>query len=244
LALALIGLSAAGVLQFGAKAPEPSLTAFGNRPKPSLQAPRDPGKEMPDDIRAWLEHLERIEKMRVQLAKDQIRMLMIDASEFQATAYADTLKSLLGEDPTGPGDIPPEYDSKKKAEKIVESVRPDWKALAEEFEAMPPPAECQEMAAKYSQVLRETGATTGDIIDAMNNGGSDPSVVIDKLQALIKSHREHIDKPAIEVDLAVEDLCDKYDTRKWFAIAGDVGSSGSLMSPNLPGMGGVGGLGG
>lgn len=244
LIVALLGLSASGVLRFGAPKTTPSLPAIADKPKPTLQVPKDPEVAMPDDIRAWLEHLERIEKRRVSLAKEQIRMLMIDSSEFQATAYADTLKALLGEDPTT-GEIPPEYDSRKKAEKIVDSVRPDWKDLAVEFEAMPPPAECQAMAAKYSQVLRETGATTGDIIDTMYSSGGDPSTTIDKLQEIMKSHQQQIDKPAIEVDHAVQDICDKYNTRKWFDIHGDVGGGGLFSSPNLPGLGGsIGGLGG
>jgi len=240
LGVALVGLNAAGILRFTAKGPDPSLRATGEKAPVAL---RSPEVMMPDDIRAWLEHLERIEKERVSLAKEQVRMLMIDASEFQSTAYADSLKALLGEDPEST-EIPPEYDSKKKATQIVDSVRPAWKALAEEFEAFPPPDECQPIAAKYSQVLRETGAVTGDIIDTMQEFGGDPSATIDKLQGIMKSHTNQIDKPAIEVDHGVQDICDKYNTRKWFDIVGNVGGGGSLLSPNMPGLGGVGGLGG
>lgn len=243
LALAVIGLSAAGVLRFGAPKVEPSLPAYAQKPKPSLQLPREPGVSMPNDIRAWLEHLERIEKARVRLSKDQIRNLMIDKSELDATAYADVLKSFLGEGYTS-GETPPEYDSKNRASEIVDSIRPDWKALAEEFETVPPPEECREIAGKYSQVLRETGAASKDVNDIMERLGGDPHEAIKKLKDLLKSHETRIDKPAIEVDHAVEDICDKYDTRKWFDIAGDIGNGGSLMSPNLPGLGGMGGLGG
>lgn len=237
LTLALVGLNAAGILRLTGNRPEPTLRSTAEKAPPTT---RKVQAGMPDDIRAWLEHLERIEKQRVALAKEQVRMLMIDASEFQATAYADSLKALLGEDP-GSTEIPPEYDSKKKASNIVESVRPAWKSLAEEFEAVSPPEECMPIAAKYSQVLRETGAVTGDIIETMTTFGSEPSTAIDKLQGIMKSHTKQIDQPAIEVDQGVADICDKYDTRKWFDVVGNVGGGGSLYSPNMPGLGNLGG---
>lgn len=238
-ALGLAGLNAMGMLRLGRPQTAPTLPVVAPKPNPVLNEPAPVSTKMPDDIRDWLEHLRQTEQKRVDLAKDQIRHLTIASSEFQASSYANTLKSLIGEEAQNQ-EMPAEDANKKRAADIVSSVRPDWKKLAEEFESRTPPAECQEIAAKYSQALRETGATTGDIIDTMYNLGSDPQQTIAKLEEIMKTHKERIDKPALEVDEGVAEICRKYDTRKWFDIQGNIGGgSGSLAMPALPGMGGL-----
>lgn len=239
MACALIGLSAAGMLRLGRPETSPVLPVAAPERKPVLHTEAPKGTKMPDDIRDWLEHLRQTEERRIDLTKEQIRHLTIASSEFQASSYADTLKSFLG-DPSETPEMPPDDASKKKAADIVDAVRPEWKKLAEEFEARTPPDECREMAAKYDQALRETGATTGDIIDTMYNLGSDPHQTIAKLEEIMKTHKERIDKPATEVDDAVAAICRKYETRKWFDIHGDIGNGGSPLSmPSMPGMGGL-----
>ncbi len=237
-ALGLAGLNAAGMLHLGRPQTAPVLPTIVQKPKPVLDEPAPQNTKMPDDIRDWLEHLRRTEEKRIDLTKEQIRHLTIASSEFQASSYADTLKALL-DDGSENRDMPPEDASKKKAADIVDAVRPEWKDLAESFETRTPPEECREMAAKYDQALRETGATTGDIIDTMYNLGSDPHQTIAKLEEIMKNHKERIDKPAAEVDDAVAAICRKYDTRKWFDIHSDIGAGGSgiLALPSIPGVG-------
>ncbi len=190
---------------------------------------------MPDEIRDWLTHLEAIERQRIELASEQVRTLTRNMTEFQVTEYANTFKDLLGGDPTE-GEIAPPPGGVQKAGKIAEGVRPAWAALTKDFNARQTPRECQAIADNYDQALRETGATVGDIIDILYETGGSPQEAIGKLESIMGKHKDAIDKRAVLADKQVQEICDKYETRKWFTIKGDIGSGGMLSMPTLPDM--------
>lgn len=232
LLIGIIGLGAAGLLRFTAPPSKPVLPVVTSEPTPTLKRPAT--DQMPDDIRAWLNHLEAIERQRIDLAQEQVRNLTRNMSEFQVTEYANTFKDLLGGDPTE-GEITP-TEGVQKAGKIAEGVRPAWAALTRDFNAKGPPDECQPIADNYDQALRETGATVGDIIDILYGLGGSPQEAIGKLEGIMSKHKDGIDKKAVEADKQVQAICDKYGTRKWFTIKGDIGSGGMLSMPTLPDM--------
>lgn len=187
---------------------------------------------MPDHVRSWLEHLERIEKKRIELAQTQIMGLLVSMEEIKGAELGDMLGEVLGGDPTQ-GERT-EAPSVGKAKDIANGVRPQWKELASEFETKEPPEECQNIAGEYRQTLRETGATVSDIIGVINNEAGEPQTAIQKLREIMTNHKTMIDEPAKRADTGVAQICDKYGVRKWFDIKGDVGGGGLFAMPSIP----------
>lgn len=222
-------LFATGVLQLRGNPPQAAITQQGTVPPPiTAKGP----KQMPDDVRAWLEHLERIERKRVALAQKQLAQVLVVGTQLKGTGIADILGSMLsdGEESTTPPEI-------EKAQSTIADVRKPWAELADEFNTLPPPPGCQEVAVAYDQTLRETGATVGDIQDVVTNAMADPQAAIEKLQAIRGSHTSSIDDAATRTDKGVQAICDAYDTRKWFSITRDVG--GSMPGLTMPNIGGI-----
>lgn len=82
-ALALyIGLSLSGLLARAGPESEP-ITAKTAEPQAVAAAPIERIK-MPDDVRAWLEHLERIERRRMELTRIQLADLMVKMASISA----------------------------------------------------------------------------------------------------------------------------------------------------------------
>jgi hypothetical protein len=227
--LAVAGLSMSGLLRFKAPEAPQGPIAKATEVTPPVVRSNDP---MPEDVRAWLEHLRRIEEKRIELAQSQIMGLLVGMEEIKGAELGDALSDILGGDPTEGEQT--EAPSVGKARDIANEVRPKWKELAAEFEAKAPPEECQSIAGEYDQALRETGATVSDIIDVINNEAGEPQSAIEKLRGIMTSHKKMIDEPAKRTDDGVARICDKYGVRKWFEIKGDVGGGGLFAMPSIP----------
>lgn len=229
MALAVIGLSMSGLLRFKApEAPQAPIVKATEVAPPVVRSKDG----MPDDVRAWLEHLERIERKRIELAQTQIMGLLVSMEEIKGAELGDALADILGGDPTQQEQR--EAPSVGKAKQIADEVRPKWKELAVEFEAKEPPEECKTVAGNYDQALRETGATVSDIIGVINTEAGEPQTAIQKLREIMTNHKKMIDEPAKRADTGVGDICDKYGVRKWFDIKGDVGGGGLFAMPSIP----------
>lgn len=230
------GLFASGALRFGAKqepmavlpatgkAPPPALAATGKAPPPQLQVQ---GKKvyMPDDVRAWLEHLERIEKRRMDMSHEQVAKAMEMLVALQAGGTMEMLNGLLeeasgGEEVKTPGPV-------KETMGAAQSIRDKWRQLTTDFNSMPPPAECVPTRNEYDVTLRETGAMIGDIIGAVEGSTENRDAALAALMKM-RGKSTGIDKSAVKTDDLVQGICDKYETRKWFKITADVG--GGLLS--------------
>ncbi len=228
-------LAFSGVLKFGAKEQEASLRAQGSDNVPLIKAQgseavgdlRVPGRErMPDDVRAWLEHLRRCEEKRVNLSKDQIMRLIVVKAGLGPGGMAAAMKDILGESFDGDSHPPTE-----EIQKTAEDLRKPWTELVSLFNSVVPPAECERIRAKYDIPLRETGAQIADV-DAIMTGsqnGGDPTEMIAKLNQIFDDHKKVIDIPANETDAMVAEICNKYGEHKWFSITGNVGG-GAPMS--------------
>lgn len=226
---AVVGiLFATGALQLRGSQSNPAIV---QRAEPTAPIVAKGPKQMPDDIRAWLEHLERIEKKRVELTQAQLVQVTVMGTQLKGVGIADILGSMLEESESSETK-PPEL---RKAEGTVADVRKPWADLAVEFATMPPPQGCQEVAVNYDQALRETGATMGDILDAMNGAMENPQAAIQALQKIRGQHIGSIDEAAGKADQGVQAICDAYDTRKWFTIQRDIG--GGLPTLTVPGGG-------
>lgn len=192
------------------------LKVRGSGTTPPLSA-RGTKRYMPDDIRRWLEHLERIERMRGELCISQISAGMVDKMGLGSGASLDMAKKILAnpdDDPTPP--------DKEMAES---NKRHDmgWAELLDDFNSLPPPAECVPIRDKYQQTLDETRKMIEEITGHLDNAAENPQAAIEALQRMIGTSSGRIDKNGIETDRLIGEICARYDTAKWFSINADFG---------------------
>lgn len=189
---------------------------------------------MPDEIRAYLEHVRKTEEMRMATAKTQVSRAVIDAQLGQQNGIKDNLSGLL--DPDMPPDAPSPAIERPKGD--ITSMRQDWLNLGTTFNTVKPPSECINIHDKYDETIRETGGAILDILDSLSNALSDPQGAIRKLGNISDQSSLRIDKPAQVTDQLIADICNKYNTHKWFEIHSDIGSS-ALSKVTMPDASGI-----
>lgn len=241
IALALWGATAAGWLRFGAKAPDSQALRIEASPTGgALQLPAkatgQPSLDktaatMPDDVRRYLEFLERIEKKKVDISNKMIAQLQIFATKLQTFGGAEGLLN-HDEDMGGDGKRP---DTETQG--AISGVKGEWTNLVDEFKSYPPPAECQPLADNYYRALSEIPGMAGDIMDLFNMIATDPAGALQKAKGMQNTSANQIDRYFKASDGQLGDICSKYNTAKWFSIREDVGG-GSLAMPGLGGLGG------
>ncbi|MFY7882806.1 MAG: hypothetical protein ACOVR6_10980 [Fimbriimonas sp.] len=180
---------------------------------------------MPDDIRRWLEHLERIERMRGTLAQKGLANMMVLAQAAQFGTDIEGLSSMATGDPDAKM---PTTSADKVAQKSSETKK-EWVELKREFDSYPPPAECKTIADSYSHALDETGGMIGDILDAVDLSKNDTTKALETLYGM-KNTSKAIDEFGVQTDQKVQAICDHYNTRKWFSINSDFGNSSIFSS--------------
>jgi hypothetical protein len=237
--LAAAGASSRGPNLLSARGETPDTNMVqeqGSTPTPALLASetrttaptlREDQSGMPSDIRRWLEHLERIEKMRNTLAATQ----MMQAVSQMARLQAQDMTSMMGD---GDGDDGEAAANRKMDERAngyareTDAMRRAWIDLATQFHAVPPPGECMGARANYDQVIGNTGSMMLEIINAVRSASKDRERALQTLQSMQGQSNDRIDRYAKETDSIVAEICRRYDTPKWFDIRGDIG--GDVMS--------------
>ncbi len=197
------------------------LQAKGDSSPGALRA-NDSHAVMPDDVRKWLEHLERIERKRGQLAMKQFAQALVDKSALAGGATMEILKGLLRDAETG-GDSPEVETPAQSIKSKNETYKTEWTTLTDEFLAFPPPAECVPTRDKYNFVLSETKSMILEIMEKIDNSTKDPDAAVAELTAMLGTSTSRIDAPGGETDDLVSRICNKYETRKWFSISKDFG---------------------
>lgn len=190
-----------------------------------LQDTAQRAKNMPEDVRRWLEHLERIEKLRGKLAQKGLAQMMMLAQTASLGMDLDGLKALANADPDSPE---PKMSSDKIAE-ASQQTKADWAELKRDFASYSPPAECQKIADPYSHALDETGAMISDVLDALVLAKDDTQAALQSLYGM-QNQSKSIDEYGNTTDGRLQDICDKYDTRKWFKISSDFGNTSMFGS--------------
>lgn len=188
--------------------------------------PPPPRTKMPADIEAWLQHLQRIEQRRQRLTMRQLGEMTAAMASFQLSG----IESLLEEVTTDPmGETEGNTQPAERAHSTLEQVRADWRTLIHDFGAVPPPEECIDIRHQYDAALGETSGMIADLTEVLDQaaGGGDPQTLVGQL-SLMKGASKSIDKAGDATDALVQEICDKYETRKWFDIAGDIGTGGIL----------------
>ena len=185
-----------------------------------------PGEQMPDDVRAWLRHLERTEAERARLTTSQLGELTAMAFQMKGAGAMEALQSVMN-DPEGEQKL--ELPASKMHED-TERLREKWGNLSAFFNSVTPPAECVPIKNSYEVALRETRTMVLDVMDVLEQAsepGADPQALVSKLMGM-KGASGTIDQAGKSTDTQVQEICDKYSTRKWFFVSGDIGDSGML----------------
>lgn len=226
-----------GVLGANAAKTDDVLEARGSGTPDMLRAEQEiptvtevkpqPGEKMPDDVREWLRHLERTEAERRRLTTSQLGELTAMAFQMKGAGALEALQSVMN-DPEG------NQEMELPANKVHESserLRAKWGTLSDFFNSKQPPAECVSIKNSYEIALRETRAMVLDIMDVLvqaGEPGADPQALVAKLMGM-KGSSGTIDEAGKMTDGQVQEICDKYETRKWFYVSGDIGDSGMLQ---------------
>lgn len=195
----------------------PTMQAADSTPTPTLEA----GNGMPDNVRRWLEHLQKIEQARVALAANQLT----DGVRTLATLRAGDLNHAMDEDGTDQAAEKRQHD--ERAQKVggdMGTMRQAWQTLLSAFDSVPAPAECVGIKANYDQVIGQTGTMILEIVAQIKSASNDPQGALAALTAMQGTSKSKIDVPARAADEGVGNVCKRYDVVKWFDIQGDVGS--------------------
>lgn len=224
----ILGLYASGALKQTASEGEEILASRARPGPPTLKATDQAPAPMPPAIREWLEHLRRIEERKNSLNAKQVAQLKIFMAKFQALGPAAGLLNDSGdpEDQTNP-EVP--------VKEQIQDLQGPWRTLIKDFQAVPPPVECQPLADEYYAALNEVPAMMGDIQEIVNAVSQSAGGSTDNAQdALTKAYstqgtsHETIDTHFLNADSKLGEVCRHYNTDKWFAISPDIGGGGML----------------
>lgn len=181
---------------------------------------------MPDDVRKWLEHLERIERKRSDLSREQLASAMAMLTALQAGGTLEQLQGLLEE--ANGGEPTRKESPAKRTMSDIDSMRGLWRDLNSEFLSLPPPDECVPIRDTYDTVVRETGTMIVEIVQSIERAEEDQQGALRTLMGMQGSSKKRVGEPSSRTDRQVGEVCRKYQTMKWFSISDDFG--GGLLS--------------
>jgi hypothetical protein len=189
---------------------------------------------MPADIYNWLLHLERIEKERERISLQQMGEVTTAMTMLSLGGTAEIMQGLLDGN-TDVLDEPPTANLQLDAA----ASREVWSGLDRQFESVPPPAECAQIYSSYDETLGETSRMMVEVIQALENSGSNPQNALSALYGMRGTSGDRVGDPAARTDDLVQAVCDRYGTRKWFTISRDFGGGGGSFGvggglPSLP----------
>ncbi len=196
-----------------------------------LETPPPPeAKKMPDDIRAYLEHVRETERRRFELATQNLADLKVKMAQLGAAGGMNALKHWLGEGGEGEGgDV--ETPAAELAAEAGE-MRKDWDRLATFFQSVPPPRRCFTLRDRYDVALTETGASISDVMALLAGAQQDPQAAVATLERM-KGTSKNIDSASRDSNGEVRGICNEYDVRPWFEIQSDYGGGGFLSGLGL-----------
>lgn len=196
---------------------------------PPVTAFEAPQADMPEEVRAWLEHLRATEERRGQLATEQVSQSLSSLLGMVGGDFGAIGGALSGE---GALSLPRNPDGPAQVAQGAGRMAREWAQLAQFFNAKAPPAECRPLAQTYNQVLDETGSMIQEIVGIVSGAGGNPLGAVARLQSMLGKSGSRIDAAAERADRSVAAICGRYKTPKWFSIAKDFGE-GALSNIGL-----------
>ena len=238
-----LGLFASGALRIGAEAPPAKslqatgtapdtgvLQKMGSPPPPTLQDQATAPAQMPADVEAWLKHLEKAEAMKVEITGDQQAEMLVFMQRNMALGAGMGMQDPYDQTSPEGGDKDPGTYTQGK----ILDLRPRWEELIVFYNSMPPPEECQPLAADFGRAINEIPGMMGDLGDVLNSIATSPESALQQAQKLRNTSHEGIDRYFARADQKLGEKCSKYGRNKWFNIKSDVGSNG-IFSKSLMG---------
>lgn len=193
-----------------------ALTAVVNDPPPALPIEKPEDVNMPDDVYNWLEHLRRTDE-RLASETNSIGM---DAG----ISRMSHLRDMYGQALDGNFE---DYNPSSQSDNINAKTDKTFEELAMYFDSYPPPTECLPIYNAYKISLSETEANVHQISQIMDQAfssamqGGSTDQMVDDLKNIYSGHKDGVDEHRRQTDILVQQICDKYRTRKWFNIKSD-----------------------
>ncbi|MER3466421.1 MAG: hypothetical protein C4340_04640, partial [Armatimonadota bacterium] len=197
----------------------PSVAKPGDAP-PSLTLPGEPSsgigrnkQSMPDDVRAWLDHLKRIDRRRERLNEDLAKEAMDMMGSLHPGMFAETESDAATRD-----------DSRRRgtAAEFIKRVNETFAALTRDFQNLPPPDECRRIAAEYNDALLGTRELMSDIIRALEE------LSIQRAATLEGKSLSRVDRPVQNANELIEALCKKYEEPNVWRLFVERGSASGM----------------
>ncbi|MCB0825652.1 MAG: hypothetical protein KDC26_05645 [Armatimonadetes bacterium] len=234
-----VSMNSPSVMGQEGNSPDPVLEQEGQQSPPILADTNDgppPSLEkttMPADVRDWLEHLRKTDRMMQSEVKKSISRLTAAMARDQVSA----LTGAMSEDAAG-------QDHMASVRKEIENFKQKSGEIRKFYYSVRPPSECSPIHASYSTSLEETLVYVVElqqiIVAALSDLTDDPSG-LDRVNDIQAEHTTVIDRERARTDELVEKICNKYGVVKWFSIKEDIGGG---LGGGLGGLGGLGDLGG
>lgn len=204
------------VLQIGASTQAPKLTVPASTQGGALVVERSapppavmqPGARMPDDVRRWLEHLKAVDQKRENFNNDFASTIIGKLASLRPGAYLEESEA--------------DNDAARRADeanRVVAKVDGFFSELTADFQSMPPPAECRDIASQYSSVLL---ATRGFLTDVVNGIKSADVAALEKMQG---TTYKRIDAGAADTNDKIDTICAKYQEPNKYSVFVDKGSA-------------------
>ena len=206
-------------LRKGAGPGGPNLSVSSTAPPPTVA---EEGLGMPDDVRKWLEHLKRIDKIREAYNSSYAMTLIGKVGSLKPGTFLDEDAAAIDE-----------AQRKAAANGLTGDVDNFFAKLTQDFQSLAPPAECAGIAGEYSGVLLETRAMLGQIDQAISN------LDIHSLESLQGTTYVRLDAKADGTNSLIDAICAKYQEPNKYEVFVDRGNSLSLGAALMGGAGHV-----
>lgn len=234
------GMAAVGILRVPGLTPAHAVRMHGDsgvalkapakEPAPAVVVPSE-GDTMPDDVRAWLEHLRRIEEKKNALHRDQSDSSLLMGKMLEGMnglSSVEDVRTLSDPDAGMP-------DPRGKVEDFFEQLAAPWRSLRTEFLTTGPkcPKECEPIRDAYADALTgipEKIAELTNLVHSFNPSSDDAQSQAQSARSEARQigagHKAGIDANFSATDRKVAEICQKYNTKKWFDInSGDLGGN-------------------
>lgn len=203
---------------------------FMQEAQPAPITPQE-AKRMPQDILDWLKHLEETER-RYRAHVQGLNSSMAIDGLFGATTQGLSPEQFSG---LAEGDLDQlgQSGASQAGSKSVAAHEAKAEEIIAFFRSKTPPTECVPIYQTYMTSMNEINSMMADfrsLFDQIKQGNDGSQDAIDslkgritELQEISNDNRSRADAPRRETDDLVRRICDKYETRKWFTITGDIG---------------------